>query len=317
MFGAARVHVVRDHGGEVRHSLQANGVRRSNEPVITVVTRRRSWWVDHGVSHCIVDELDARRFLADRTAMRVVAVVQARVGSSRLPAKVLLDLGGKTALERCLLRVSRIGSVAEVVVATSTQPADDVIVLLCRRLGFRVVRGSEHDVLARYAMAANEAKADAVVRCTSDCPLIDPQVSGVVVRAFLDASGSAQPLDYVSNTLTRRLPRGLDTEIASAEALRRADRDAPEGPEREHVTMPLYRNRDRYRCDEAFPPDLPEGLGHHRWTLDTLEDYRFLYNVFALLGHRADEANMSEILAVLEENPALLAINSHVQQKQI
>ena len=235
------------------------------------------------------------------------------MGSSRLPAKILLDLGGKTALERCLTRVSRISDVAEVVLATTDLPMDDVTENVARRLGYRVFRGSETDVLSRYVGALREAKADILVRCTSDCPLLDPEVSSLVVRKLVASQSSPSPLDYVSNTLTRRLPRGLDTEAVTAPALERAARESVDVREREHVTMPVYRNPDRYKCDTALPEGLPD-LQQHRWTLDTLDDYRFLFHLYEALGSRAEDAGWQETLAVVEENPWLLALNAHVEQ---
>jgi spore coat polysaccharide biosynthesis protein SpsF len=247
--------------------------------------------------------------------LRVVAIIQARMMSARLPAKVLLDLGGKTALERCLARVRRIRHLAEVVVATSTRPEDDIIVALCRRIGVPAFRGSETDVLARYHQVANETSADAVVRVTADCPLLDPELSSFVVEAYLREQQTARPPHYVSNTLVRRLPRGLDTELVSMEALEAAFSQAT-GDEREHVTAHLYRHPEQFRCLLALPPALGEqDLSHHRWTLDTVDDYRFLYLLFAKLGPAAESAPMNELLELLKSNAELLSINAHVQQK--
>ena len=244
--------------------------------------------------------------------MDIVAVVQARVGSSRLPAKVLLDLGGATALQRCLDRVRRIEGVREVIVATTTKADDDLIVSLARRLGVRVWRGSENDVLARYIGAALDARADIVLRCTSDCPLLDPAMSSPVVAAFVDSQTTAEPLDYASNNLERRLPRGLDTEVVSVDALHRASRVAT-ASEREHVTLHVYRNPATFRL-RAVRPD-PRDLSHHRWTLDTLDDYRFLCGVYEALGKNAATATMNEVLSVLEANKELVKINEHIEQK--
>jgi spore coat polysaccharide biosynthesis protein SpsF len=242
--------------------------------------------------------------------MRVVAIVQARVASTRLPAKVLLDLGGQTALARCLARVRRTPGIDDVVVATSNGPFDDLIVGLCKRLDVQCVRGSEHDVLSRYALAAREARADAVVRFTSDCPLLDPVVSGLVAQAIrLDHAP-----DYASNTLVRRLPRGLDTEAMTRVALDRADREATSGPDREHVTRFLYTNPSVFRAESRLP-ELARDLSHHRWTLDTLDDYRFLFEVYERLGSRADQAGLSEVLAIVEADPLLFALNAHIEQK--
>lgn len=248
--------------------------------------------------------------------MKIVAVVQARLGSSRLPAKILLDLGGQTALQRCLSRVARIAGVDEVVVATTDRPEDDPVVSMTRRLGFRSVRGSEQDVLSRYELALRETRADAVVRCTSDCPLLDPAISSFVVDTFVRSRGGATPFDYVSNVFERRLPRGLDTEILSAEALERAARNAVAPPEREHVTLHVYSRPEIFRCGGAVPEGLPD-TSHHRWTLDTLDDYRFLFAVFERLGEAAGSATMADVLALLERHPELVKINADIVQKSV
>lgn len=240
--------------------------------------------------------------------MRVVAVVQARLSSSRLPAKILLDLGGVTALERCLRRVSRFRGVAEVAVATSAESADDVVASVVGRLGYTCVRGSETDVLSRFALAADKLSADAVVRCTSDCPLLDPEISSEVIETFLRTKA-----DYASNVLDRKLPRGLDTEIMTRAALDAAHHKATQKEEREHVTLHIYRRPETYRCVSVTNqgPD----LSSNRWTLDTLDDYRFLYATFERLGAVADTAGMANVLAIIGSVPELKLINAHVQQK--
>lgn len=243
----------------------------------------------------------------------VVVVVQARLASSRLPAKILLDLAGTTALERCLNRVRRFKQVREVVIATSDTPTDDVVTAVGERLGARVIRGSETDVLSRFAKAAEATNADAIVRCTSDCPLLDPTVSSAVIERFL-ASPSA---DYAANVLERRFPRGLDTEIFSRSALERAHRAATAPDEREHVTLHIYRRPESFRCLPVMPPDGVD-YSHLRWTLDTIDDYRFLHAVFERLGpERADTASMHDVLALLAREPALATINAKVSQKHV
>ena len=152
---------------------------------------------------------------------RIVAVIQARMGSTRLPGKVLKPLAGQPVLARVVDRVRRARHVDEVVVATTTLPADDVLADLCRTRGWACERGSEEDLLDRYHAAAAAHHADAVVRITSDCPVIDPGVVDRVVEAFL-----VQPCDYASNTLEpRTFPRGLDTEVFSQAALELAWRE--------------------------------------------------------------------------------------------
>ena len=241
---------------------------------------------------------------------RVVVVIQARLKSSRLPAKVLLDLGGVTVLEQCVRRVRRFRQVSEIVIATSDTAGDEIIERVGQRLGLMVVRGSESDVLSRYAMAAEASRAEVVVRVTSDCPLIDPEVSSTVIERFL-AEPSA---DYASNVMERRLPRGLDTEVMSREALMRANRDATDRSEREHVTAHIYRRPESFKCLSVMLP-LEADLSSHRWTLDTLEDYRMLHELFHLLGARPDQASMAHVLQCIAKNTDLLALNSHITQK--
>ncbi|MFO0678075.1 MAG: glycosyltransferase family protein [Polyangiaceae bacterium] len=243
--------------------------------------------------------------------MKVVVVVQARLASSRLPAKILLDLGGTTALERCLRRARKFAHVDEVVVATSDLPGDDVVAAVARRLGSRVVRGSETDVLSRFAKAAEECDADAVVRCTSDCPLLDPTLSSKVVEAFVKTPGA---VDYAANVLERRLPRGLDTEILSREALLRAHRDATDPGEREHVTQHVVRRPESFRCVSVTEDSLADHSSM-RWTLDTLDDYRLLATLFDRLGPAADDASMSDVLALFRSDSSLAVLNAHVAQK--
>ncbi|MCC6646712.1 MAG: glycosyltransferase family protein [Polyangiaceae bacterium] len=242
--------------------------------------------------------------------MKVVAIVQARLASSRLPAKPLLDLGGATALERCLRRVRRFTGVDEVVVAASDRPGAEILARVAARAGVETVLGDEDDVLSRYAHAARYTHADVVVRCTSDCPLLDPGVSSAVVAAFV-ADGAAA---YASNTLDRALPRGLDTEVMSADALFAAERDATERPAREHVTWYLYQHPVRFRC-LSVPTGRPDDLSRHRWTLDTLDDYRLLHAIFDRLGPRADDAGLDDVLDAVRRAPALVGYNDDVAQK--
>jgi spore coat polysaccharide biosynthesis protein SpsF len=237
---------------------------------------------------------------------RVVAFVQARVQSSRLPAKIFLDLAGVPALRRCVDRVRRIEGIDEVVVATSTVAADDLVERMCAKMGVPCFRGDESDVLSRFLGAAAHHRADAIVRITSDCPLIDPYESGRVVRAFLDADA----VDYASNVLERTLPRGLDTEIVSREALERAGAMAT-GVEREHVTLHVYRHPESFRLLSVTSE---RHAGAVRLTLDTLGDYQVLAWVYEEVGPDAD---VDAVLAWLKANPKRAALNADVIQKTI
>jgi spore coat polysaccharide biosynthesis protein SpsF len=248
--------------------------------------------------------------------VNVVAIVQARIGSTRLPAKVLLDLGGATALERCLDRVRRFEGICEVVVATTTNPEDELIVAVAKRVGVRATRGSADDVLSRYIDAARLVNAEAVVRCTSDCPLLDPAISSKVVRTFVASQSTSDPLDYAANNLERRLPRGLDTEIVSMAALERANAEAASSSEREHVTLHVYRHPEKFRL-QSILPDFTEDYSIHRWTLDTLDDYRLLATLYHRLGSAAPTASLHDVLAVFASEPGLQTINAHVEQKRV
>lgn len=238
--------------------------------------------------------------------MTIVAIVQARMGSTRLPGKVLADLGGRPMLARVLERLGRARSLDAIVVATSTEPGDDPVAELGRELGVPVFRGSEEDVLDRYAGAAGHFDADAVVRITADCPLIDPELVDRVVERFRESGA-----DYASNTLERTYPQGLDVEVFSREALERAAREARETWERAHVTPFIYRHPELFSLT---------GIRHeadasrHRWTVDTPEDLDFvraMYENTTSFG----AVGFSELLDFLRRRPEFARINEHVRHK--
>jgi len=176
--------------------------------------------------------------------MKIVAIVQARMGSTRLPGKVMLDLLGEPVLVRDVNRLRRSKMLDEIVIATTNLPADDLIVSLCKERGWKYSRGDESDVLDRYYQAARSCNADVIVRVTSDCPMIDPEVVDRVIRVFLDLPG----IDYVSNTLPpRTFPRGLDTEVMTFEALERAWTEDEDPKLLDHVTPYIYRNPEKFQ----------------------------------------------------------------------
>ncbi|TAM76074.1 acylneuraminate cytidylyltransferase [bacterium] len=243
--------------------------------------------------------------------MRSVAIIQARTGSMRLPGKVLKRLCGLTVLEHVVRRVRACEDLDAVVVATSEAPNDDPVSDMAQRCGAGVFRGSEDDVLDRFHGAAREARADVIVRITADCPLLDPQVLGQVYRRFRESDG----VDYVSNTLERTYPRGLDVEVMSAVALERAHAEARKPYEREHVTPFIYGHPELFtlanvawdRGDFAF----------HRWTLDTSEDFAFITAVYEALYREGAIFGAPDVLALLDRRPELVGINSAVRQKAL
>lgn len=240
--------------------------------------------------------------------MRIVAVVQARMGSSRLPGKVLKDLAGESVLARVVQRLHRSSLISEVVIATSASAGDRAVLREAERLNVRCFRGSEADVLDRFYQAARVFHADVVVRITSDCPLIDPEVTDKTVRAFM----KEQP-DYASNGLERTYPRGLDTEAMTADALARAWRKANEPHQREHVTPFLYEHPELFRILSVRSDS---DYSAHRWTLDTAEDLDFIRAVYKRFGNGGD-FSWRDVLQLVEREPALSELNSHVQQKAL
>ncbi|MCK4660008.1 MAG: glycosyltransferase family protein [Phycisphaerae bacterium] len=240
--------------------------------------------------------------------MHVVAIIQARMGSSRLPGKVLKDLGGKTMLARVVQRVQQTRLVGNVVVATTDLAADEPIVAACNRLGVDVYRGSEQDVLDRYYRTAQAYKADAIVRVTSDCPLIDPEITDRVIRVFLD-----EKPDYASNILKRSYPRGLDTEVVTFSALEQAWRAATESYQRVHVLPYITEHEGVFRLVSVTGRS---DYSNHRWTVDVPDDLAFARAVYARLADGGN-FNWRDVLRLLAGEPWLQQLNCQVLQKAV
>lgn len=211
---------------------------------------------------------------------RVVCIVQARMGSSRLPGKVLMDLAGRPMLRFMLDRLAPLTTlgVERVVVATSTDPRDDPVEATASDARVAVVRGSEHDVLSRYVEALDAFPATTVVRLTADCPLADPQL----VAAVIDRHRYAKA-DFTCNVLPRTFPKGLDVEVVDGAALRAAHAEALDPVEREHVTPFFYRHPERFRLAN-LPARDALNLGRERWTVDTATDLDFVRTAVAAVG---------------------------------
>src|ERR1700733_2447361 len=240
--------------------------------------------------------------------LKVVAIVQARMGSTRLPGKVLKDLAGETMLARVVERLRGTRLVNEVLIATTDRPADDAIVTECRKCFVAVSRGDQDDVLDRYFRAAQLMKADVVVRVTSDCPLLDPEITDKTIAAFLEA----RP-DYASNVMVRTYPRGLDTEALSIDALARAWRRASKAYEREHVTPYIYEHSEEFKL-LSVTGDLD--YSGYRWTVDTPEDMEFVQAIYGRFqGHTL--FNWRDVLALLDREPEIVNLNQHVSQKSL
>ena len=239
------------------------------------------------------------RILMPSLANRTVAIVQARLGSRRLPGKVLEKIGDRTMLERVVERLERARRLDAIVVATSDDPRDDAIEAVCAQRGWGCHRGSETDVLRRYLDAAERFGADPIVRITADCPLIDPAVVDQVLETY--AQGGR---DYVANINPPTFPHGLDTEVVSADALRRAGRESQWMSEREHVTLHIRNHPERFRVGNvAHAPD----LSGHRWVVDEAVDLEFVRAVYARMGD--GDFGLNDVLALVEEDPGLEQIN--------
>lgn len=211
-------------------------------------------------------------------------------------------------LARVVERTSLARLVDATVVATTTDPADDPIIALAAGRGWQVERGDPVDLLDRYVQVARSHDAAAVVRITSDCPLIDPEVIDETIRVF-----RSQPCDYASNFLRRRtFPRGLDTEVIGRAALERAWREDTDPAWREHVTPYIYRNPGRFRL---------VGVQHRRdesaqrWSVDTADDYELVRRIFEALGR--SDVTWREALAVVHAHPDWQQLNRHVEQKPV
>jgi spore coat polysaccharide biosynthesis protein SpsF len=242
--------------------------------------------------------------------VRRVIVVQARMSSTRLPGKVLMELSGRPMLERQLERLSRCAHADEIVLAVTSNDGDQPLVELARRLGLRWYRGSEDDVLSRYVEAAREAQADLVVRVTSDCPLIDPDETDAVIAALEERR---ETVDYASNRLEPHLPRGLDTEVLWRDTLDRMDRMGTSKPAREHVTWFCYAERpDLFALHSVLRPVDAHDL---RWTVDTPDDLEMVRTLYDRLGLAEQPRPLAEVIAYVRAHPEIPAINQHIGQK--
>ena len=241
---------------------------------------------------------------------RVVLIVQARMGSTRLPGKVMKEILDRPMLSLQLERMRRCEVIDEIVVATSVRPEEAPIVdLVQSEAGARIFRGSEQDVLARYYFAAREAGATIVVRVTADCPLIDPAVIDRCVCRFREGDA-----DYVSNCHVRTFPRGLDTEVFSMQALASAYEEARAPEEREHVTPFIWRRPGRFRLVDVVDST---NNHRHRWTVDTAEDLAVVTGLFEALYPTRPNFSYWDALRYCMVRPDVEMANRSIRQKEL
>lgn len=243
-----------------------------------------------------------------RRALRIAIISQARMTSTRLPGKVLLPAGGDTLLGWHLRRLRLTG--LPVLLATTTNATDDVLADFGAAHGLPVWRGDEHDVLSRFQQCAQAHDLEAVVRVTSDCPLIAPEL---IAEGVVRYQAAADPRLYLSNVLERTYPRGFDFEIFSRELLEEAARQATQPAEREHVTP--YINQNRAGTVRLAHLTRPADASRFRLTVDTAEDFALARTLLADYG--AGNLNAEELIALLERHPELVALNAGVDQKPV
>lgn len=243
--------------------------------------------------------------------MKIGAVIQARVGSSRLPRKIMKKIEGKTVLDHVITRVNQSTRIDEIIVATTLHERDSVIESEALKCGVKVFRGSEEDVLSRYYYAAKQNKLDVIVRITSDCPLIDPVLLDDIIQFY--QSNNYDIITNAGNELDKRTyPRGLDIEIFSVEILENAYYNAEEKYQREHVTPYIY---EKYRDVYIYKNDID--YSKFRWTLDTAEDLQLITEIYKRLYHGKHDFFMDDIIKLFDSNPELFKINAHVEQKKL
>lgn len=240
--------------------------------------------------------------------MRVVVVVQARTGSTRLPSKILLPLAGAPLLLRMLERVSAARTPFTLVVATTVDSSDDPVRTFCEKAGYHCYSGHPTDLLDRHYGAAQAYQADVVVKIPSDCPLIDPSVIDRVLQFYLD---HRTEYDFVSNLHPATYPDGNDVEVMPFDVLQIAWREATKDFEREHTTPFIWERPERFRIGNVV---WETGLNYsmsHRWTIDYPEDYEFIKRVYdELWNERSPIFSLNDILTLLEKKPELAAINA-------
>ncbi|WP_210520360.1 cytidylyltransferase domain-containing protein [Hymenobacter terricola] len=240
---------------------------------------------------------------------RILTVVQARMGSSRLPGKVLLPLAGQPLLVRMVERVQGAHLAGAVVVATTTEAADDAVAACCAAHGLECFRGDALDLLDRHYQAARYYGADVVLKIPSDCPLIDPAIIDEVVGFYLHF---ADRYDFVSNLHPATFPDGNDVEVMPIEALETAWREAKRPLEREHTTPFFWENPGRFRLANVTWDSGKDFSMSHRWTIDYPEDYAFISAVYAALHPTRPDFGLDDILQLLNRRPDIAQLNAHL-----
>lgn len=242
---------------------------------------------------------------------KIVATIEARMTSSRLPGKVLMEFCGKSNLEHIVERLRRSHYIDEVVVATTTNEQDAPVVELCKKIGCEFYRGSEDDVLVRVLDAAKSVNADMIVEITGDCPVIDWRHADYLIEHFFDGS-----YDYASNVVERTFPRGFDTQVFPVEVLERVNQLTKDPTDHEHVSLYIYRHPEIFRL---YNWKAPVEVNHPEMeiTLDTKEDYELIKEIYEKLYPDNKDFSCEEVVHLLLKEPNMLLRVKEIKRKQV
>lgn len=247
----------------------------------------------------------------DRKKQRVIATIEARMNSSRLPGKILMPLVGKPSLERLVERARKSKKVEEVIVATTVSASDDAVERWAKKAGVSIYRGSEEDVLLRVLEAAKAYRGDVIVELTGDCPLVEPAFIDELVAMYQNGD-----YDYVSNILERTYPRGWDTQVFSTALLERVHRTTNDPADRENVSLYIYEHPEQFKLGGI---KAPKGLfaPHLRICVDTPEDFKLVEAVYNALYPANPNFTAYDVMEFLNKNPQIAALNKVVTQKKV
>jgi spore coat polysaccharide biosynthesis protein SpsF len=243
--------------------------------------------------------------------MKTVAIVEARMTSSRLPGKILLPILGKPMLELLIERLQMAKLLDQIVVATTQNPTDDVVEHLTHSINVGCFRGSENDVLDRVLRAAHANEADVIVEITGDCPLIDPTVLDQVIRIY-----QIKNVDYVSNVLQKTFPHGMETQVFSTAVLEKVAQLTQDPIDHEHVSLYIYEHPEIFSLFNVSS-DLPEKYWDLRLTVDTPEDFQLIKEIYKLLYPQNPAFTLYDIVDLLEKRKDLIELNHKIQQKKV
>lgn len=240
---------------------------------------------------------------------KITAVIQARLGSTRLPGKTMMTIEGEPLLGHLVKRIKATNYVNDIIIATTVNKRDDAIVEFARSNNLKFYRGSEEDVLDRFYNACVEFSVDTIVRVTPDCPLLDPRVVDIVITRYMEGN-----YDYVSNVIIPTFPDGLDTEVFPFKSLKKAWHEAKLLSEREHVTAYIIKHPDKFRLFNVRREG--EDLSGMRWTVDTQRDLEFIREIFLNMKSRDGIFYSEDIIDVLKKKPDLTKINAGITRNE-